>query len=178
MALRSTMSALLRMGRAVGKGLQLVETALGYLGMAMLFVMMVLGAADVIGRYVFNSPITGTLEVSQLCMGGTVFLGWAYTLSQKAHLVVDLVSNHYPQRVQRALDFIMLLGAIGLFSLIAWQSALVGMKAWDTGELMKTILIPIAPFKWLITVGAGLLVAEGMLQLIRLVPQIVGKGGE
>ena len=51
-----------------------LDFALKIIMAVFLFVMMVLTAADVIGRYVFNAPISGAFEIVQYLMALVVFL--------------------------------------------------------------------------------------------------------
>ena len=141
----------------------------------MLLVMMLLGAGDVIGRYVFNSPIMGTMDISQLLMGGIVFFGWAYTLSRKAHVSVDLVFAHYPPQAQAIVEFTMLLLSLALFSLILWQAGSIAMIDWQAGRLVQIVHIPVAPFKFFIPFGAFFLCLECIIQMVHLAPEMRGK---
>ena len=57
--------------------------------------------AEVMMRYVFNSPIPGHLEVSELLMPIIVFLGLSYTQATHGHVGMDLVLDSLPPRAQR-----------------------------------------------------------------------------
>jgi TRAP-type mannitol/chloroaromatic compound transport system permease small subunit len=144
-----------------------VEKILNTIAGLMLLAMMFLGASDVIGRYIFNRPITGAMETSQLLMGGMVFLAWAYTLSKRAHVTVDIIFVLYPKRVQAILYIFMMIITLILFSFIFWQSASTAISDWQAGKLVRIILIPIAPFKALVSLGALLLCFECMIQIIQ-----------
>lgn len=138
----------------------------------LLLAMMFLGAADVIGRYIFNRPITGAMETSQLLMGGMVFLAWAYTLSKRGHVTVDIIFILYPKRMQAILYFVMMIITLILFSLIFWQSTSMAISDWQAGKLVRIILIPIAPFKALVSLGALLLCLESIIQIIQTIPMM------
>ena len=49
--------------KSLDKGMSRINSALKYVCMTLLFFMMVLGTCDVMGRYLFNKPILGTLEI-------------------------------------------------------------------------------------------------------------------
>ena len=141
----------------------------------MLLGMMFLGATDVVGRYIFNHPITGAMEISQLLMGGTIFLALAYTLAQKAHVSVDIFFIMYPPRVQAILTFIMMFITFVLFALITWQSVLIALSDMQSGKLVKVILIPLGPFKFLLPFGAFFLCLESIIQMVHLFPKVLGR---
>ena len=159
------------MGRA-RRIIRTVEKILNIIAGLMLLAMMFLGAADVIGRYLFNRPITGAMETSQLLMGVMVFLAWAYTLSKREHVTVDIIFILYPKRVQAILYFVMMIITLVLFILIFWQSASMAISDWQAGKLVRIILIPIAPFKALVSLGALLLCLESIVQIIQTIPMM------
>ncbi len=66
----------------------------------MLFLLMVQGTADVVGRYLFNSPISGTMERGQVLLALMVFLSWGYTQIKKGHVSVELFILKFPPRVR------------------------------------------------------------------------------
>ena len=154
-----------------------VEKVLNIIAGLMLLAMMFLGAADVIGRYVFNNPIMGALEVSQLLMGGVVFLAWGYTLSKRAHVTVDILLIMYPKRIQVILHAVMMFVTLVLFSIVVWQSAAMAISDWQAGKLVRTIFIPLAPFKAMVLLGGLLLCLECIIQIIKSAP-VIFKGEE
>jgi TRAP-type mannitol/chloroaromatic compound transport system permease small subunit len=157
----------------VGNVIRVVENILNVIAGVMLLAMMFLGAADVIGRYVFNSPITGAMESSQLLMGGMVFLAWAYTLAKREHVTVDILFITYPKRVRATLYFFMMIITFVLFALVFWQSLSMAISDWQAGKLVRIILIPIAPFKALVPLGALLLCLECIIQIIQTAPVMI-----
>lgn len=160
----------------IEKIIHFAEKGLNVTAGLMLLGMMFLGACDVIGRYVFNSPISGTIEISMILMGGMVFLAWAHTQANRAHVTVDIFFILFPPRLQAVLSFVMMFLSLILFALIAWQSAAIAISDWQGGRLVRIILIPIAPFKLLVSLGALFICLEYIIQMIRLIPEILKKG--
>lgn len=161
----------IHLAKMVEKGIRVIGSFLGNIASLMLFLMMCIGAFDVIARYVFNSPILGASEVSTLLMGGMVFLGWAHTQQKMSHVTVDILFLLYPPRVQKILSFIMLVVVFILFAVITWESALLAIADWKDGMLMNILQIPVAPFKALISLGALLLCLECIVQMVHLAPE-------
>lgn len=169
------MSFIVGRARALEKGIKTIDNILARVGMVFILLMMFLGAGDVIGRYVFNKPITGAMEISSLLQALVVFLAWGYITSLKAHVSVDILFRHYPPRAQAIIDFIVALVMIFIFSLIAWQNINIAVTEWQKGKLLSTILLPVAPFKLFVVVGAFLLCLECVIQMVHLVPEMSGK---
>jgi len=56
---------------------------------------------DVFLRFVFNSPLPATVEMSELIMPIAVFPPMAYALSTNTHVCVTLLTNRFPQKAQK-----------------------------------------------------------------------------
>lgn len=169
------MGFVIRTARALETGIRNIEKITVYIAIFLLAVMMFLGAADITGRYVFNNPVTGAGEWSRLLMGGVVFLGWAYTLAKGGHVTVDIAFGHYPPRAKAIVSFVALLLSLFTFSLITWRAAIIAMVDWQAGKLFNVILIPVAPFEFLLSFGALLLCLECIIQMVHLFPEVSGK---
>jgi TRAP-type transport system small permease protein len=154
------------------KAIRVVENALAYIGGVSLVLMVILGASDVISRYVFRHPILGALESSQIMMAVMIFLGWGFTQAQKRHITVDIFMVHYPARAQEILELVMSILSLGLFSLLLWKSALIGISDWQLGRLVDTLKVPVAPFKLLIPLGAFFVCLECIIHMIQLLAKI------
>jgi TRAP-type C4-dicarboxylate transport system permease small subunit len=161
--------------RAFEKGVRGVENILSAIGVVMFFVLMLLGAGDVIGRYLFNRPIMGTLEISQVLMAGMVLLAWAYTQAKKAHVRVEIVFSRYPPRAQAIIEFVILFISLALFSLITWRATTIAWSDWQLKRIIDTILIPLAPFKLFVSLGAFVICLEFIIQMVHLLPEMKRK---
>ena len=122
----------------------------GYVATGFMVLMMLLTVVDVAGRYFFNSPITGTTEISRLMMVIIVFpaLGWC-ALARK-HIRVELIVSRFPPRVQAIVSSITLLAALGTYIIITWQSFLESAVVNRQTSLLQ---LPFTPFYWVMSVA-------------------------
>ncbi len=144
------------------------------IAMVILFLLMILGGSEVIGRYVFNRPIVAVLELSQIMQALMVFLAWAYTTAERAHIRVEFLVRKLSQRFQSILDFIISIVGILLFGLIAWQAAVKAVFYWKSNMQVDVLFIPLAPFQLFLSIGAVMLCLELIAQMIELRPQMKG----
>lgn len=142
----------------------------------MLFVLMVLGSADVIGRYIFNSPIQGVMEISEILLAGMVFLGWPYTQAVKAHITVELLTSHFPPRGQAIANIIHPIAGLVLFALVMWQAIQQTIVYWKSNTLIDVIMVPLAPFHIFVSVGAFFLCLVFIVQILQSFSEM-RKGG-
>lgn len=98
---------------------------------------------DVIGRYLFNSPLQFTYTlVSNFLIVAAFFLSMSYSEKRRSHISVDVAFDRFPKQLQNyAAVFNNLLG-IGLASLIAYG----GYK--ETAYAYNNNLIEYNIFPW------------------------------
>ena len=169
------MAFIVRLARTLETGIRSIERVASNIGVFLLVLLMFLAVSDVIGRYVFNSPIFGAMEFEKILMGSVAFLGWAYVHSRGAHISVDLIFRHYPPRAQAIIGFITMLFSLAVFSLITWRVTVITMTEWRIDKLINVVLIPVAPFKLLLIFGVFLLCLECIIQMVHLVPKMIRK---
>jgi TRAP-type transport system small permease protein len=127
---------------------------MGYVGAALIAIMMMMTVVDVFMRFVFNSPIAGVNELSALSLAMVVGLGFGWAALERAHIKVDLVMDRLPKETQFITDAVMFLLSLimGAIMMIWTLVDLIGKKGQTTGSLH----IPLVPFEWIF--WAGLLV--------------------
>ena len=131
---------------------------LNAVGVACLTFMMLLTAVDVCLRYVFNRPITGAYEITELMMCVLVAFGLAYTAVHKGHINVDfLISKLADSSTQRVISVITSALSLGFFLVITWQSTLYSGKLRIGGYETEALTIPIYPFAYAVAVGSAAL---------------------
>lgn len=74
------------------KTIELIDRAVTYIGLAAIFVTMLLTSADALGRYLFNHPVEGAYQVTEdYLLILAVFLVLGYSYREGAHVRVTLL---------------------------------------------------------------------------------------
>lgn len=123
-------------------------------GLVVLLLMMFLTVGDVAGRYLFNKPISGTFELTNFGLALVVFLALGYTQIRKGHISVDVLVSRFSPRAQAVIDSITYLFSLGLFSLVAWQSAVHAGRLFAGHNVSGVLLWPIYPFVIAVAIGS------------------------
>lgn len=137
-------------------------------GASALALMMILTFFDVIGRYFFNSPLVGTVEVTELLMGMIVYLGIGYTTVFRGHICVDIVITHLPLRIQIFLELITLAISIIFTTLICWQLWIKAADTVATGDVTQLWELPVAPVAYLMAACSITLIAGLLIQFVQV----------
>jgi len=128
--------------------------------------------ADVIMRAVFNQPITGSYELSQLMMVFVAVFAFAYTQVFRRHISIPVLAERFPKRVQAVLESINWLVGSVLFGLVAWQSAIHGITLIEAGLLTLALEIPVGPFYFVIVAGCTLFSLVLLANFIESLPKV------
>jgi TRAP-type C4-dicarboxylate transport system permease small subunit len=143
------------------------------IGVFFALIMMVLTTADVVLRYLFNSPIRGVFELTEFMMLIMVGFGLAYTQLKKDNIFVEIVAERLPRRVQAALDVFAYLLGFTVFGLIAWQCILSGNKQILRHIVSGTLGIPLQYFFYLLSFSCVLLCLVYIIDIINSVTRVV-----
>jgi len=156
------------------KSVKVIADVLGNIGVVLLSVLMLLGTADVIGRYLFHKPIVGTMEIGGILLASMVVLGWSSTQIANEHVSVKFFLSRVSPRARVNLDFATTFLSLVLFSLLTWQAVLVAKRYHEAGRLVYTINLPLAPLQLIVSLGALILCAVFITQLVQYLRQMKG----
>ncbi|MEX0407461.1 TRAP transporter small permease [Aquibium sp. LZ166] len=133
-----------------------IEKVVGVMAAVFLFALMMVTFIDVIGRNVFDRPLVGASEVTEILLVCVVFLTLPSVAFRQAHIVVDLadaVSGPILRSVQKVLS--ALLGA-AFFGGMSWRLWILGEKVAGYADTTPSLGIPLAPFIFGMSILSGI----------------------
>ena len=154
----------------IKKGIQRINFYLCLVGMFLLIPMMLLTAADVIGRAVWARPIPGAVEICSYMLAIFILLGVAYTHQVKGHVRVSMLVSRLPERAGLILDSMTTLLSLFILSILAWQGWVVGIEERTVSDMLR---IPQLPFRLLVSVAGVFLCLELLIDLSTSVGKLV-----
>jgi len=145
------------------------------LAAALIFALMLLTLADVIGRNLLNSPIKGATELTEIGLVGLSFLLFPTLALKDRHVVAD-VTDMLESRWLDVLKLVLtaVLGA-GFFGVIAWRMWIAAGRAARFQDVTANLLLPIAPVLYGVALLAGLTALCFLIPLRRLPETLGGK---
>jgi len=133
---------------------------------ACLVIVMVITFLDVMGRYLFNAPITFSVELIELSMGLLVCFGLVITTLRRGHIAVDLVTTLFGGFVMSILRRLAALAGVIFFALFAWRLADRAAGFSSDGLRTQVLFMPVAPVVFLMTIAAVLTVVVAVYMLV------------
>ncbi|GAA0691394.1 hypothetical protein GCM10009104_17850 [Marinobacterium maritimum] len=94
---------------------------------AVLFFLMALTCVDVVGRYLFNSPLHGGTEMTEIGLAVMVFAAMPVITWRGGHIVVDLLDRFLGSKIVKVLS---------LFAALVMSSSLyfLALRIFELGE--------------------------------------------
>ncbi|MGB4060103.1 MAG: TRAP transporter small permease subunit [Burkholderiaceae bacterium] len=126
---------------------------------------------EVFSRYVFNTPHAWVLD-AQIMLYGTLFMtAGAYTLSKNGHVRGDVLYGFFMPRTQASIDLVLylLFFVPGIFALTwaGWGFANESLAIRE--QTFSADALPLYPFKFIIPLAGGILLLQGVVEIIRCV---------
>ncbi len=121
-----------------------------------LFAMMALTFVDVVGRYVFNSPVVGGLELTEFSMAIVIFLGLVLLTSDEGHVTVDLLDSFIPDKIKTVQKVIINIVNAAVMSIISWQLWIKAKDVAEYGDRTEFLRIPLSPLVYFMSIMTGI----------------------
>lgn len=142
------------------RALEPLVAAMGLVGMICVTLMMLHITTDVVMRFVFNSPIRGTITiVSHYYMVILGFCSLAVAESRDAHVSVEIFTDLMPRNIQTGLASMAAFLATIIFAFVTvrtWQEAIHKMEI-SAAIQQGSLTIPVWPSYFALPVGCGLM---------------------
>jgi len=155
-------------GFALNRFMNAVDRWLILFAQLMLAGMVLITFVSVVGRTFLDTSVTDDLLIAELLMVVLVFLPLSWVQSLGAHLEVTVLTDFFPEAVQKALvSFGLLLGLV-MFGGMAYVSLQSAYKSYVFGELAYNSVLNLRnwPAKMLIPLGLGWWCLRMAIQLI------------
>lgn len=149
-----------------------------WLAAGMAFVMMVLTTLDVVMRYVFNSPVRGAFEMTEIMMGLMVFAAAPAMTWAGENICVTLLSERFPPRFGRVIQSLCDLTCAVMAALVTWRLWRHGARLLTSREITMELAIPKGYIAQAMAVGMALVALAFLLRVLRGAPAAPEGGKE
>ena len=149
------------------------EDWLNLAGVSLIVVTMFITVADVVGRYFFNSPIFGIVDVIEVSMAGIVFLGLAYTFRVGAHIRVEFFVGMLKGRAYHLVNSFTLFLSLVILAVTFISSLQFTINSFATGDITPQLWLPVWPAKLCLSIGSFFICLRLMIQLIQHLSQVI-----
>jgi TRAP-type transport system small permease protein len=141
-----------------------IDIGLGALASLLLLALVFLTFADVLARYLFNAPLRGAFELTELSLLVLIFAGLPLASRADEHVTMDFIDKILSPRaqilLQRAVHFFSGIAILGLSYLVFLKAG----KIMDYGDTTDVLKVPVGPFVY---VMALMILLTGCIHVIK-----------
>jgi TRAP-type transport system small permease protein len=141
------------------------DAVLGIAASAILFAMMCLTFVDVVARYVFNRPIRGAFELTELLLLVLIFAGLPLVSHADEHVTMDFIDRWLAPAARRLLDRLIHLVVAALMLFMAWQVSVKAARISAYGDTTDVLRIVYGPFVYFM---AAMIVLAGAIHVWKI----------
>jgi TRAP-type transport system small permease protein len=161
-----------------------LDRVIGIVAALILLGLMLLTAVDVVSRYIFNWPLRGAFELTELGLLVLIFAGLPLASRRGEHVTLDFIDRPLGPRLadvwRRTVEVIVGLIILGL----SWQIWLKAGKINGYGDVTDVLRVPVGPFVYLMSLMVAI---TGVIHMVRatmptppapsLIPEVDGTKG-
>jgi len=140
------------------------DSLLGVAASAILMAMMLLTVVDVVARYVFNRPLAGAFEVTELMLLVLIFAGLPLVTYADEHAVMDFIDRLLSPRAQDALRRAVQVASAAVMFLLTWLIWLKADRIWAYRDATDVLRILYGPFVYFMAITIGI---AGLIHLYK-----------
>jgi TRAP-type C4-dicarboxylate transport system permease small subunit len=128
--------------------------------------LMIYTVLDVILRYAFNRPFSGSFEITEFAMSAIVFLGIAYCGWVGGHVAVDVLRGSLDSPRLRLVPAVLTLIGGLLFAAVAWLTAEEALSTMN--RVSNMMRWPHYPFQLIVALGSAMYAIVLFIQTFRI----------
>lgn len=141
---------------------------------AMLALMVLLAALQIVLRNFFDTGIFGTDQLLRLLVLWVAFLGAVAASREGKHIQIDIVARWLPDRIRAAVAALTDLFTVGVCLVLAWQGLRFMQDARESGEMAFRSL-PVWVAESILPLAFALIALRYLLRVVHHVQQARGR---
>jgi len=146
----------------------------------MVFLLMMITVVDVLGRNLFNLPLTASFELTRLTLGMMVFVALPLISANDEHVTIGLFNSIFKGRTANRKQFVVSLFLAFLCAVWARELWVQATALAQQNEMMMFLKVRLAPFVYvmsaLTTLTAVIMLVQGWLKLTGRFTPLDGPG--
>jgi TRAP-type transport system small permease protein len=140
-----------------------LEWLLGLTAGSVLFVMMLITAVDVAGRYLLNKPLPGGFELTEVMLATLIYCALPLVSKQREHIVIDTFDFLMTPNIKRGFDIFSDLVCSVTLSGIGYLIFRRAVRVAEYGDTTNVLKLPLAPVAY---VMSAMIVLAALIHIV------------
>lgn len=141
--------------------------------MFLIFIMLII-TFDVLGRNIFNKPLKGTYEMTELGAALLVFFALAITHRVGDHITIDFVVDKFSEKAKNIVNGIIEIVIAIILVIMSTQLFDNGLRMMERNSQTTDLAIPVYPFIFIITITLIVFALTAIFKAIHYFGSVVG----
>ena len=142
-----------------------VDAVLGVAASAILFAMMLLTFVDVVARYLFDFPLRGGFEITELMLLVLIFAGLPLVSHADEHVTMDFIDRLLPPRAVMAVVRAVHALCAAVMFFLTWQVWIKARTIAGYGDTTDVLKILVGPFVYFMV---AMILLTGLVHLYKV----------
>ena len=142
-----------------------LESGLNLIGGLVIFLLVIFATINILGRWIFDLPISGYIDWIEQAMAFFAFLGIAYTQREGEHIRMDMVVRHLHDRKLWITELVSSILMLIITLILIYGSWLHFLRAYQIGDSSLDINLPTWPSKLVIPIALSVLAIRLIIQI-------------
>ncbi len=152
-----------------------VSTYIAYVGAAVLGGLVLMLMYSIIARRLFNAPLSGSLEMTELALVLIIFLILAYDSLKGESIIVEIIISHFPKRARAIIAAVIHFLATVMLAVLSRQLIVQAGRIHNYGQTTPTLELPLYPFIYIAAFGTILLTVVYLKHFLNSLSTAVSK---
>lgn len=119
-----------------------ISQVMGLAGALVALAISLMTTVSVISRALFNNPIPGDIEITQMGIALAISLCLPWCQLRGANIIVDFFTQSMSERRRQWLDGLGCLLLVAMYGLLAWRTGAGAISVREAGETSMIISLP------------------------------------
>lgn len=134
-----------------------VSTYVAYVGAAVLGGLVLMLMYSIVARRLFNAPLKGSFEMTELALVLITFLILAYDSLKGESIIVDIIVSYFPKRARGITAAVIHFLATVMLGILSRQLIVQAIRVHNYGQTTPMLELPVYPFIYVAAFGTILL---------------------
>ena len=141
------------------------DAVLGIAASVILFLMMLLTFVDVVARYLFNFPLRGGFEITELMLLVLIFAGLPLVSHSDEHVTMDFIDRLLPDAGRLLVVRVVHGVCAAVMFFLTWQVWIKAGKIAGYGDTTDVLKITVGPFVYFM---AAMILLTGLVHVYKM----------
>jgi len=141
------------------------DAVLGIAASVILFLMMLLTFVDVVARYLFNFPLRGGFEITELMLLVLIFAGLPLVSHSDEHVTMDFIDRLLPDAGRLLVVRVVHGVCAAVMFFLTWQVWIKAGRISGYGDTTDVLKITVGPFVYFM---AAMILLTGLVHVYKM----------